>query len=134
MDSIEVLDMNDDNFGGKLAKALNLKPLDKVTISTPVFERQDEIKVDPPVKTVLYFDDLHNMTEDYLKSIGCQIWEIDKASKTIHWLYPAEWYDYIPENYLVTDICGRDKEFKHGVTDNDRRFGALSYGFIQKVG
>lgn len=47
------------------------------------------------------------------------------------WLIPGEWYDYIPDGYLLTDICGRQEPFKRGKTDNDIRFGCLAYGILR---
>ena len=44
------------------------------------------------------------------------------------WLIPGEWYNVIPEGFILTCITGRDEPFKKGETDNDIRFGCLAYG------
>ena len=43
-------------------------------------------------------------------------------------LFPHEWYDCIPEGFMVECIGGETEPFKKGVTDDDRRFGMLAYG------
>jgi hypothetical protein len=63
--------------------------------------------------------------------MGCGVWE--KTDSSIHFLYPKEWYDLIPENYEIVCISGEVEHFKKGVTDDDIRFGCIAYGFIQSL-
>lgn len=42
-------------------------------------------------------------------------------------LFPAEWYDRIPDGYVVKTISGSEEVFKKGKTDNTRG-GYLAYG------
>jgi len=102
---------------------------DKIRIITPQFERTDGLKVAVPIKED--FDNLDKFSEKYLKSLGLQVW--NKDPEKIHWLFPKEWYDHIPEGYKVVSIIGDIEKFQKGKTDDDIRFGALAYGFIQKL-
>ena len=96
-----------------------------VHITGPQFDRDDGRKPIQlyPNEQASFFDALKEMPHETLVQIGLQLWQVG------HYLYPAEWYDFIPDGYVVTGIFGEDEPFKHGVTDNDRRFGALSFGF-----
>lgn len=125
-----VLYMDDPDFGQKLVEALKLKPGEEIQISTPQFERTDGRKIKYFPKTFEEYEFIREFTEENLKKIGCQVWE--KTENTIHWLYPAEWYEHIPNGLDITDICGEKEFFEKGKTDDDRRFGALSFGFIQQ--
>lgn len=96
-----------------------------IHITGPQFERTDGIKPIQlyPNENESFFDALKSMPHETLIQIGLQLWEEG------HYLYPAEWYDFIPDGYMVDSILGNQKPFKHGETDNDMRFGALSFGF-----
>lgn len=48
-------------------------------------------------------------------------------------LFPYEWYDIIPEGFMVTNIWGELEPFILGESDNDKRFGCLAYG-IRRLG
>lgn len=43
-------------------------------------------------------------------------------------LIPGEWYDVIPDGFIVTGLYGEQYPFKKGETDDDIRFGCLPYG------
>lgn len=49
------------------------------------------------------------------------------------WLFPREWYDIIPENYIVTGLYGETYYFKRESSSNDSRFGALAFGFQRPI-
>ena len=49
------------------------------------------------------------------------------------WLFPAEWYDSIPNGFPIVDINGCIEQFERGKTDDDRRFGLLAYGVVVSV-
>ena len=121
-----VLNMSDPDFAQKLMDAIGVKKGDAVNIITPQFTRTDGIKVNPPL---FDFAKLHTLSDDALKDIGCQKWDVEDDITT--WLYPAEWYDHIPDGTEITTISGNRETFKHGVTDDDMRFGALSFGFTK---
>jgi hypothetical protein len=43
-------------------------------------------------------------------------------------LFPGEWYDCIPDNFIVTGLYGEEYPFRLGDSDDDIRFGCLPYG------
>jgi hypothetical protein len=45
-------------------------------------------------------------------------------------LLPGEWYKQIPAGYEIADIFGEREEFAPGITDDDIRFGCLSFGIL----
>ncbi len=55
-----------------------------------------------------------------------------KGAKYVLWLFPAEWYEHIPKGLKIVDINGVVENFEPNKTDDDRRFGCLAYGFLQK--
>jgi hypothetical protein len=119
-----VLDMKDPNFAKNFANAIGAKEGDTINLITPQFERQDGLTIKYIPKTIEEFDALKSMPDDKLRELGLQLWD------TNHWLYPAEWYDFIPDGYEMVCISGEVEKFEKGVTDDDMRFGALAYGFI----
>ena len=125
-----MLDASDENFAADLAKALGIKEGDSINIITPQFERVDGRTVTYRPNTPEEYEAIKLMEPENLKKIGCQIWD-DECGK-LHWLYPYEWYDHIPNGTEIIDICGNAEKFEHGETDNDIRFGSLAYGFIQQ--
>lgn len=127
---IEMLNIDDPDFAEKLIQAIGVKPGETITITTPTFDRTDGRVVPLPV---IPFDNLPELSEETLKEIGCQKWDDPDAHGNVLWLYPAEWYDHIPNGHIITNICGEDEWFEHGKTDDDRRFGALSFGFKRKA-
>ena len=56
--------------------------------------------------------------------------EVDNLLGSHHelFLFPAEWYDIIPRNYLAVTIFGEVFNFEPGISDNSVRAGCLSYG------
>lgn len=78
------------------------------------------------------FDSLPTRTDAELQEIGLRRWgDVPEGSGRMLWLYPCEWYAAIPEGYPITSILGEQERFRRGVTDDDRRFGMLSYGFMK---
>ena len=126
-----VLDASDENFAADLMNALGVKPGEKINIMTPSFERTDGRTVSYRPTARQEYEALPQMTPENLKKVGCQIW--DSEGGETHWLYPAEWYEYIPIGFEVIDIMGKKKAFTRSTHGNDIRFGALSYGFIQRA-
>lgn len=88
-------------------------------VSRPQFDRPDGKKASAPPEP---FSAVCSMAREKLHELGCQNWDDSLV------LFPAEWYDHIPNGFLVTDINGDVEPFQHGSTDNDRRFGCLAYG------
>lgn len=125
-----MLNINDPNFAEKLAEAIGVQKGDEVTFITPQFARTDGVAVDVPV---FDFNQLPNLEEETLKEIGCQEWDAPDEEGNVLWLFPAEWYDHIPNGTVVFDINGGEESFVKGETDDDMRFGALAYGFKRKA-
>lgn len=102
-----------------------------ITISTPQFERVDGLDVPHAPFSAEGFEALKLKTKDELLALGCQIWE-EKGYGKIHWLYPVEWFKLIPEGLEIVTVSGTTEKFKKEDADDDMRFGALSFGFIQE--
>ncbi|HDY66219.1 MAG TPA: hypothetical protein ENH85_00355 [Candidatus Scalindua sp.] len=124
-----ILDASDDSFIDDLTRAMDIKPDDKINIITPQFERTDGRVILYLPNTPAEYEALKKMSEENLRKMGCQLWDNENGVK--HWLYPHEWYGYIPNGTEIINISGKKELFEQGKTDDDIRFGALSYGFLQ---
>lgn len=115
----------------QIRDALEVGPYDKVVAITPQFERIDGkiIKVMP--RDAAHLDKLKKLSRDILLRIGLQMWN-EEDGKVLY-LFPEEWYDCIPDGYIVTDIFWEDEPFRKGKMDNDIRCGALAYGFARTL-
>lgn len=71
------------------------------------------------------FDALRSMTKDQLQELGMREWDEEGLM-----LFPGEWYDFIPAGYEIVTITYSKEKFKPGKTDDDIRFGCLSYGIM----
>lgn len=136
-----ILDINDNDFSEKLAEALELKPGEKLEITTPQFTRVGGRAIHYRPASPEEYKALHKLDSDSLKKIGCQKWgnitddptsDVDPNAPQL-WLFPYEWYDSIPDGTKIIDIFGTEEAFEKGKTDDDMRFGALAFGFIQQV-
>lgn len=123
MNEGELKNSDENELARMIRHAIGAGDYEKVMVKTPIFNRTDGkvIKIFPTSASDL--DNLKKAPDHVLKMIGLQQWEKG------HWLYPVEWYDHIPNGYIVTAISGEDEPFEHGKTDDDRRCGALPYGF-----
>jgi hypothetical protein len=117
-----ILDASDPNFRENLLAAMGLKPGDSIEITGPQFEREDGITPSVPDA----WNKLHLLPVETLKAIGCRPWEEKEDGDLM--LFPYEWYDHIPNGLQVMDICGGVSPFVRGKTDDDYRFGVLSFG------
>ena len=111
-----------DPIAKKIRDMLGVGNYDEVRCILPQFERVDGKKITYIPKTVSEFDAIKKAPSDVLKDIGLSKWD-EKI-----WLFPEEWYDYIPEGYEIVDIFGKTEKFQKGITDDDIRFGCLSFG------
>lgn len=119
---MKILNANDPNFVEKFREAVGAEPGESIELAIPQFDRIDGQSV-PLIPADL--SALPKMTENELRLLGCQRWDEN------HWLYPGEWYDFIPEGHPMLCIDGSTVIFEKGKTDNDTRFGALAYGFLR---
>lgn len=78
------------------------------------------------------FEKLKSMTKKELEGLGCSAWDEPEDGK-VTMLFPAEWYDEIPNGLDVVDIFGEAEEFQKGKSDKDQRMGFLPYGVMIKV-
>lgn len=123
-----MLDMNDPDFAAKLREAIGAAPDERIEVTTPQFDRTDGVTVKPPL---FDFSALPSLPKETLRAIGCGMWDDPDENGNVLWLYPAEWYDHIPEGHTVHVINGKEEAFRYGITDDDRRFGMLAYGFLR---
>ena len=110
----------------RIREAIGVGDFETVEVSLPQFDRTDgrTISIAPP--DAAWLDMLKKAPVSILTDLGLQCWD------KILWLFPAEWYDYIPEGYEVVDINLGKELFRRGETDDDRRFGCLAYGILVK--
>lgn len=120
----------DSELAKKIRELIGVNDFEDVEVQTPQFDRTDGKRPFYYPKTVEEYDKLKECPKDLLIEMCCSIWE--KNNKTEHWLFPGEWYDWIPDNYPIVDIFGNIEKFKYGETDDDTRYGCLPYGFIRK--
>jgi hypothetical protein len=78
------------------------------------------------------FEKLKSMSKKELKELGCSAWDNPKDGR-VTMLFPAEWYDEIPNGLDVVDIFGEAEKFQRGKSDKDQRMGFLPYGVMIKI-
>lgn len=125
-----LLCMDSPTFAEDLAAALGIAPGDTIQMMTPQFERTDGEQVPAPMLSPQEWANLYRMDDATLKALGIGIW--DKTNEGTHYLFPKEWYGIIPKGLMVRDIGENESPFEPGVTDDDYRFGYLSFGFFKK--
>jgi hypothetical protein len=125
-----IINLDSANAAQELADAIGAKPGDTIEIMSPQFSRTDGFAVPAPLVDPHFWRTLHQWSVEDLKNIGLQVWDKDEKGTLL--LFPAEWYDHIPNGYTVTSINGKEELFRKGVTDDDRRFGALAYGILKE--
>ena len=107
----------------KIREFIGVGDFEPVTVLLSQFDRTDNrVVVIHPNNNAEWLDTLKTAPVSILRDLGLQNWDDDL------WLYPAEWYDYIPDGYEVIDINGNTECFRKGETDDDRRYGALAFG------
>ena len=103
--------------------ALGVSEDEPVVVTTPQFERPAGWPAPESAPTSwLAWIALFECTPTQLKAMGCGNWDGGL------FLFPAEWYDHIPEGLPVETVNGVIKQFQRGVSDNQRRCGCLPYG------
>jgi hypothetical protein len=123
---LEFGDAND--LANVIRNAIGVGNYEKVNVIFPQFDRTDCKAISPPPDNTGWLDTLKTAPVEILRDLGLQLW----SDESNLWLFPAEWYDYIPDGYEVVDISDNTEKFQKGVTDDDRRFGALAFGIIAK--
>lgn len=115
-------DAAESDLAARIRAAIGATPTEDVAVTTPQFERTDGKEIDWYPEDPMDIYGLIRADTQTLLDLGMQNWNGEI------WLFPAQWYDHIPDGTLIVDINDRIETFEHGVTDNDRRFGALPYG------
>lgn len=80
---------------------------------------------------------LYKLSGPELKELGLRPWNdpwdlADEFGGQL-WLLPAEWYRHIPKGFQLVTIKNQRIRFVPGQTDDDMRFGVLSYGILERV-
>lgn len=115
-------------------KLNKLGPEVNIQIVTPQFHR-DQNDAPPGCAPSNYeqWEALRHMSSVAWREMGLRSWgtvdEDDKNSPVLY-LLPGEWYQHIPKGFVLVDIFGNEELFKPGQTDDDIRFGCLSYGLL----
>ena len=132
-EGVTVIHLGSPTFCEELEQALGFPLRDVGEVLTPQFARTDKVTVDLTLmpRTWQEWVGLCEKSPEQLKAAGCGVWNKNLAGDT-HWLFPKEWYPHIPAGLPVLCIGGETKLFTPGVTDDDYRFGCLSYGFVMK--
>jgi len=114
---------DESEMAARLRKVLGVGPYEQVHVRMPQFGRIDGREIVHYPETEEDWKQLPTLPRIALVELGLQQWDPG------HWLYPGEWYEHIPTGHPIVDICGDKELFVPGQTDDDRRFGALAYGF-----
>ncbi len=128
---IHVRDGSPEALADAIIEAVGAKEGEAINILTPQFERIEPRKIVFIPTGRKEFNMMQHLPEKELLEMGVGIWE--KENGYVHYLYPGEWYESIPEGYGVLTISGKVKEFHKATSDNDIRFGCLPYGFKRAV-
>lgn len=113
-----------------LSQALRRLGVGELQFTEPLFKRVDGRVIAYRPKSEVEFEALKHLSATSLRHIGCRLWD-DFAGKR-HWLYPPEWYDFIPSGHVIVFTDGRKEMFEHGVTPRFKEIGALAFGFVQE--
>ena len=112
-----------------LRDALGVGDFDRVICLTPQYERIDGKRISYiPKSEDEFLNFINNAPDSILSDVGFGKWDSTQDGKT-HWLFPHEWYGSIPDGFNALSISGKEETFRAGVTDDDKRFGLLSFGF-----
>lgn len=123
----------------KILDAIGAKPGDTVQTVTPKFDRGPN-DPEPGVREpdTALFKQLATLPENVLRELGMRPWGTieegpdgkDVPGAPVLWMFPHEWYAFIPDGAAIVDIFGNREVFTRGETDDDKRFGCLSYGVL----
>lgn len=125
----------------ELFSELGIKKGDQVNILCSPIEREYEIDIElePDEEELKHI--IKNVPRETLRKMGVGVWSVFNDgeddnedylnSGDVHYLFPGEWYEHIPNGFDVVDINGKQEKFEKGVSDDDVRFGCLPYGFVR---
>lgn len=118
----------------KIREAIGAGPEEDVDVVTPQFERGPG-EPPPTAAHAIDFEQLRRFDREGLSALGCGQWNDpkepdDEFAGKVLMLFPGEWYAMVPEGYEIVDIFNTVEKFQRGVTDDDIRFGCLSFGIL----
>jgi len=125
-------------IAAKIRSALGVGPTAPVEAMTPQFTREPGYPepAAPPADSNAFLA-LRSMDAKALRELGLRPWgepEDDEERARVGdgslWLFPGEWYAHIPNGLPIVDIFFHRETFLRGTTDNDIRFGCLSFGMM----
>lgn len=93
--------------------------------------RPQPVKIRYTPTTVEEFELLRTFDFYTLIDMGCRIWT--RTEWVTVWLFPVEWYDYIPEGMSVITLGVDVKPFYKKDFPKDPRIGLLNFGFYQAL-
>ena len=126
---IPVLDMGAEDFCEKFLELTGIQPGETIQITTPTFDRVDDVKpIEAPSREL--FENLHLYEEDDLRKMGLVPFDINEDGRML-WLFPGEWFEYIPLNFMVTDIFWKTEPFIREAQSDDTYYGMLAYGIVR---
>lgn len=115
-------------FAGLAALIASLAPHGEVAITSSRTKRpKNEPPPALPPTTMHEWRNLELETGEQLHARGLRPWDGEGL-----WLFPAEWFDAIPEGLAIHFVDGREGNFLREVTDGDQRFGCLAFGVLQR--
>ena len=114
---------SESELAAEIREAIGATPNEEINVRTPQFTRTpDQPTPAGPPSSTEEWEALRTMPQIALKEMGMGNWDGRLM------MFPAEWYRHIPAGFMVEDIFGETEEFKPGITDDDIRFGFLSFG------
>jgi hypothetical protein len=132
-----------------IRRAIGAGPDEEVQVTVPQFQRcpreglpaQRKAPRSPgdpgpqsAPKDLAGFEALRGLSEDELQALGLRRWgrDEDRGDRgPMLWLFPGEWYEAIPDGFLVIGLSFKQKAFVRGKSDDDIRFGCLPYGIVR---
>lgn len=114
-------------LAAKVRELIGVGPEEPVEISLcPHMKRPDgreNIPIPNPPDRLSFFESLREAPEWVLEHYGLQRWGEHGL-----WLFPVEWFDYIPKGFEVMNIFGEVGPFDPDDFVKEARFGALPFG------
>ena len=74
------------------------------------------------------FNEVKNLPKETLHALGCRHFNTTKHGEL--WLFPGEWFAYLPPGLEITNIFGITGTFNPDTTDSDTRMGCLAFGVM----
>lgn len=124
-----VVDLRDPDILRKLLVVLNECQNKDVKIIVKETFRFDGSNVANPKE--IDWEALRSYPPVVLESLGLSEWECPHGGNSV-WLFPVEWYDYIPEGYVVFTIRFVKRSFSKSQLEKDHKLGVLWFGIIRR--